>query len=501
MSYLNKNNLNKNNFLSVEDFLSISIGPSSSHTSGPMLAAYLFSKNISEKFELSDIKKLRVDLYGSLALTGVGHGTDMAIINGLSGNKPSVVMADIARKTYQNNKKDKKINFAGINDFYLDFDSDKNIIFNKKIFFDLHSNILKISAFIKNKEYFEYYASVGGGFIERLKLNESGKLSFDNNQIIRDKSCAKNKEIPYSFNSAKELFDHAKNNNLSIANIIKHNEKVCRPGFLVEDYLLKIWDVMLKSIEKGCKLVSSQSDALPGGLNVKRRAPGLFKKLNNKLNNSNNSDQILSWSSLYALAVNEQNASSVRIVTAPTNGAAGIIPAVLNYYLNFVFKNNYEDNKKIRDDKIIEFLLTASAIGMLFKQGASISAAEVGCQGEVGVACSMAAAGLCAVLGGNLNQIERSAEMAMEHHLGLTCDPVGGLVQVPCIERNAVGTVTAINLANLAILENNTDNIISLDQVIDAMLKTGKDMKDQYKETALGGLAKVLGVGKNLPEC
>ncbi len=496
-----------NNFLSVEDFLSIGIGPSSSHTCGPMSAAYDFVNNI----ELDDleIKNLRVDLYGSLALTGKGHGTEMAVINGLSGYKPENINPDNAKKVFDMAVNEHKLDFNGVQ--IVSFDPKEMIVFNHNIMFDVHSNVMKISIDLESKldksldkskkNIFKYYASVGGGFIKKLVQDKSNKLVFADESLECSSSC---ENMPYAFNNAKELKDLSDKQNISIADIMRENEKSCRPDFDVDKYLLKVWSVMLDSIRRGCGELGDVPEELPGGLKVKRRAPGLLKKLKQKEIQQTDQTYQMSWVSLYALAVNEENASLGKIVTAPTNGAAGIIPAVLSYYVNFISKDFKESTEKLEKD-IIDFLLTASAIGMLFKMGASISAAEVGCQGEVGVACSMAAAGLCSVMGGSVAQIQKAAEMGMEHHLGLTCDPVGGLVQIPCIERNVVGSVTAINLARLSILEDREDSIVSLDAVIEAMRKTGADMKDQYKETALGGLAKVLRpgveIGKHIPEC
>ena len=433
-----------NNFLSVEDFLSIGIGPSSSHTCGPMSAAYEFVNSIDlDNFE---VKNLRVDLYGSLALTGKGHGTDMAVINGLAGYKPENINPDNAQKIFDMAVNEHKLDFNGSQ--IINFDPKDKIIFNHNIMFDVHSNVMKISIDLESKldkfsdkskqNIFKYYASVGGGFIKKLVQDKSNKLVFADESLECASSCV---NMPYIFNNAKELKNLSEKENISISDIMRKNEKVCRPDFDVDKYLLEVWSVMLASIKRGCGELGELASELPGGLKVKRRAPDLFKKLKKKP--INKTDE-MSWVSLYALAVNEENASLGKIVTAPTNGAAGIIPAVLSYYVNFVSKE-LKISKEELEKNIVDFLLTASAIGMLFKMGASISAAEVGCQGEVGVACSMAAAGLCCVLGGSVAQIEKAAEMGMEHHLGLTCDPVGGLVQIPCIERNVVGSVTAIN--------------------------------------------------------
>lgn len=461
--------------ISVFDLFSVGIGPSSSHTVGPMKAAWAFVKKLAQDREgFNELSRLQVELFGSLALTGRGHGTDFAVLNGLVGQLPETVNPDevvpraksiIERCELQLAEK-KKILFCEKTD----------LIFQKKELLPLHTNGMRFSAFnsqglLLSKQ---IYYSIGGGFI--VTEQEFG---------LQPKE---NVSVPYPFSTAKMLFDCCKKSDLTISALMLANEQQLWPDREICSDLLKIANIMQACVDKGCHA----QGILPGELNVKRRAPELFSKINNKaISKLAKFPDTLLWPTIYAMAVNEENAAGGRVVTAPTNGAAGIIPAILTYYRRFY------DN--VSEQSITDFLLTAGAIALLYKMNASISGAEVGCQGEVGVACSMAAGALTAVLGGTLEQIENAAEMAMEHHLGLTCDPVAGLVQIPCIERNGVAAEKAIKLAYLALMEDGKNKKVPLDKVIETMFATGKDMMAIYKETSLGGLAKTLAV--NIPEC
>jgi len=456
--------------ISVFDIFSIGVGPSSSHTVGPMLAANDFAKNCL-KF-IDNISRIEVKLYGSLALTGKGHATDKAILLGLEGFCPETVepskidakVQEIINKRKLNLNNKKNINFS-----YTD-----DLLFLQKELLPKHTNGMLFSAYEKNKQPIltQIYYSIGGGFIVT-----------DNDF---DKECNKDIAIPYNFSTAEQLLNLCNSNKFSIAELMMENEKISRETKEIHEGILKIANIMLACIDAGCK----HEGILPGPLKVKRRAPDIYKKVmeNNTTKSKYESSDIMSRISMYAMAVNEENAAGGRIVTSPTNGAAGIIPAVYKYYLD-----SYQETN---ESATYEFFLTAAAIAILYKKGASISGAEVGCQGEVGVASSMAAAALTAVLGGSIEQIENAAEIAMEHHLGMTCDPVLGLVQIPCIERNAMGAVKAINASRLALIGTG-EHKISLDTVIETMKRTGQDMKDIYKETSLGGLAATV----NIPEC
>ena len=459
--------------ISVFNFFAIGIGPSSSHTVGPMKAACEFSQSLKDKNLLAKTQRVIVDLYGSLALTGKGHGTDVAILNGLEGQMPHTINPAAAPQRVKNIVNAQRINLLG--EHMIPFHEQTDLLIHQKELLPLHTNGMRFSAFdcAKKLVFSETYYSVGGGFIVTEK--EFGK---------EQKTVA----IPYPFTTAQELLALCRQHQLTVDQIMLANEQALSPNQDICANLLEIADVMRTCIERGCQ----SPGTLPGGLGVKRRAPDLYQKLiahglpkREKLPNAN------LWPTIYAMAVNEENAAGGRIVTAPTNGAAGIVPAVLTYYRNFCINAS--------DDGIIKFLLTAGAIALLYKTNASISGAEVGCQGEVGVACSMAAGALTAVLGGTLEQIENAAEMAMEHHLGMTCDPVGGLVQIPCIERNGIAAEKAIKLSYLALMEDGKSKKVSLDKVIHTMYQTGKDMMTIYKETSLGGLAKSLSA--NVPEC
>ncbi|MES2998947.1 MAG: L-serine ammonia-lyase [Pseudomonadota bacterium] len=455
--------------VSIFDLFSVGIGPSSSHTVGPMKAAYEFVTELP----LDQVERLQVQLYGSLALTGRGHATDLAILNGLEAQLPDSVIPEELPVRAKEITEQKQLYLAGKKPIY--FCEKTDLLFHQKELLPLHTNGMCFTALdAKGKKLkSQIYYSIGGGFI--VTEQQFGKPQ---------QSIA----VPYPFSNAKELFNACKKSKLTISEMMLANEKALAPHKNIPAALLEIANIMQECVHKGCHTEGK----LPGGLLVKRRAPELYKKLKNKdIQKLPVFAGSFLWPTVYAMAVNEENAAGGRIVTAPTNGAAGIIPAVLTYYRHF-----YEN---VSDKSISDFLLTAGAIALLYKINASISGAEVGCQGEVGVACSMAAGALTAVLGGTLEQIENAAEMAMEHHLGMTCDPVAGLVQIPCIERNGVGAEKAIKLAYLALMEDGKNKKVSLDKVIETMFATGKDMMAIYKETSLGGLAKSLAV--NMPAC
>ena len=459
--------------ISLFDLFSIGIGPSSSHTVGPMRAAKAFVDSLSQISTAHSCQRVQIDLYGSLALTGKGHGTDNAILNGLEGYTPEgVVPAEVGPRAYSIFE-EQRLNLSKL--AIIPFYSTSDLLFHYEETLPLHANGMRFSAFDKNATLLltQTYYSIGGGFI-----------------VLENEMEQPTKDIetqPYPFSTAAELLALCKKYHLSIAELMLANESVLHSEAEVKARCLKIAATMFTCIETGCHSTEKQ---LPGGLKVRRRAPSLHHKLMATGKKENFSD-ILNWLNLYALAVNEENAAGGRIVTAPTNGAAGILPAVLQYYREFC--------PEYTEPGVIDYLLTAAAIAILYKKGASISAAEVGCQGEVGVACSMAAGALTAVLGGSLEQIENAAEIGMEHHLGLTCDPIAGLVQIPCIERNAMGTVQAVNSAKLALMESG-EHTVSLDTVIKTMLETGHAMQIRYKETSRGGLA-VNHPAVNLPEC
>ena len=444
-------------YISTFELFKIGIGPSSSHTVGPMIAAKLFSEKISS---FKNLTKVSIDLYGSLALTGKGHGTDKAISLGLMGFSPETLSANII------DSKIDDINNSGFillsNSKSIKFDFSKNIIYNNIFDKYKYSNTMVFKAFDKSDKLCEnIFYSIGGGFI----IDESNQKSDSN----------LSNKVPFNFKSGNELLKLCHSNNLNIYDIVRKNEQAYNKNININDKLLNIWKVMNSSIYNGM----TNTGVLNGNLKIKRRANALYKKL---LEKSNKYDPlyVMDWVNIFAIAVSEENAAFGKIVTSPTNGASGIIPAVIKYYKEFV--------KDSDDNGIINFLLTSSAIGSLFKRNASISGAEAGCQGEVGVACSMAAAGLTAAKNGTYKQIENAAEIAMEHNLGLTCDPVNGLVQIPCIERNAMGAIKAINACRLALNGSGTHKV-SLDQVIKTMWETGKNMNSIYKETSRGGLA------------
>jgi len=450
--------------ISIFDIFSIGIGPSSSHTVGPMRAAKLFLESLNDK--LKHVHRLEVMLYGSLAFTGKGHGTDTAILMGLLGEDPETIDPNRVTEKVDHIAKTHTLNLLGKKN--IPFHIDENIIFNYVDKIDYHSNAMRFSVFDESNQNIttDYYFSIGGGFI--TKEGEEPEP-----QLI---------DLPYPFNSAAKLLAQCEQNQLTIAQLMLENEKIWRDEATIRKELLTIANVMEACINRGCK---TQGE-LPGRLNVRRRAPKLYEQLKKRGKRTGVTSATMRWLDVFAMAVNEENAAGGRIVTAPTNGAAGIIPAVLNYYKYFIKDSN--------EDGVVDFLLTAGAIGILYKKNASISGAEMGCQGEVGVACSMAAGALAAVLGGSIWQIENAAEIGMEHNLGLTCDPVAGLVQIPCIERNAMGAVKAVNAAQLALAEDGKHKV-TLDMVINTMYEIGKNMNSMYKETSKGGLA------VNVPEC
>ncbi|MEJ2410350.1 MAG: L-serine ammonia-lyase [Novosphingobium sp.] len=450
--------------VSLLDLFKIGIGPSSSHTVGPMVAARRFCLRLEDLGLLVRTTSVRVDLYGSLALTGKGHATDTAVILGLAGEQPAEIDVDAAPALIVRIEGERRISLLGKHD--VAFDPADDICFHQRERQPFHSNAMAITAFGTDNTplHRRTYYSVGGGFI------------VDEEEALRNALDIEGPSVPYPFTSAKELLSIGESAGLSFANIVLANEMEMRPLEDVNAALDRVAEAMSQSIDRGCR----QTGILPGGLRVRRRAPSLAAELAARQQMALAEPlAVLDWVNLWAMAVNEENAAGGRVVTAPTNGAAGIIPSVMRYY-----ERCYRGDLQSRRT----FLLTATAIGLLYKRNASISGAEVGCQGEVGVACSMAAAGLTAVLGGTNRQIENAAEIGMEHNLGLTCDPVGGLVQIPCIERNAMGAVKAIDASRLAMLGDG-QHVVSLDKVIETMRQTGLDMRDKYKETSQGGLA------------
>jgi L-serine dehydratase len=445
--------------ISVTDLFTVGIGPSSSHTVGPMRAAARFADELQSQSLTFD--RVGVELFGSLALTGKGHGTDIAVMLGLSGWLPDAVDPEQVSAIIERIRAEKTLT---VNSRAVDFDEAVHILFRKKDFLPRHPNGIRFIAHAGNEIALQRtFYSIGGGAI----VCEEGKA-----QTAPD---ATRVTIRFPFDSAKTLLEIGEREQLSFAGIMQANEVAWRAPEETQAFVDRVRAAMMDSIERGCR----RDGVLPGGLQVRRRASALYKHLVEKASHGDVLEA-LDWVSLYALAVNEENAAGGRIVTAPTNGAAGIIPAVLKYFERFCAEATPEKSRA--------FLLTAAAIGILYKKRASISAAEMGCQGEVGVACSMAAGALAAVLGGSNRQVANAAEIGMEHNLGLTCDPIGGLVQIPCIERNTMGAVKAITAARLA-LRGDGEHIVSLDAVIETMRQTGHDMAAKYKETSLGGLA------------
>ena len=468
--------------ISVFDMLKIGVGPSSSHTLGPWRAAEAFLKELDAASIFNKITKVRVDLYGSLSLTGKGHATDYAVMLGLSGADPEYIPVDDISNIINTINTNKQLNFG--NKFLIDFNPETDIVFNRE-FLSFHANGMMFTAFYENEELSSTFYSIGGGFITKE----------DDSATNTDVTCA----FPFLFNTSTELLEFCSKENKSISEIMFENEKTIRTEDEIHHELMRVWNTMLECMYIGCHT----EGILPGGLNVKRRAYDMHKNLVGTTPYSNPQEwiasirktkvyfrQILKWVSCFALAVNEVNASLGRVVTAPTNGSAGVIPAVLMYYL--VIENHKAGQKEIE-----QFLTTAGVIGSIFKKGATISAAMGGCQAEIGVSSAMAAAALCELMGGTPAQVTMAAEIAMEHHLGLTCDPIGGLVQIPCIERNTMGAIKAINAAELALDTDPLTAKVPLDKVVNTMWETAKDMNNKYKETSEGGLA----VAVNIADC
>ena len=450
--------------ISVFDLFKIGIGPSSSHTVGPMRAAGMFIDSLRRAGQFEQLTRIHVGLYGSLGATGKGHGTDKAVILGLEGEAPETVDTGGIAARLGAIEKQGALSLAGERE--LSFDASNDLLFHRSEVLPFHPNGMTFSAFDADDVLLlaRTYYSVGGGFV----LNEAAA---GEDRIVEDTTA-----LPLAFTTGAELLERCTEEGLSVSQVMLRNEQVWRSEAEIRSGLLHIWEVMQACVERGC----NTEGVLPGGLKVKRRAARLHRQLCHEQELHKVPLGTMDWVNLFALAVNEENAAGGRVVTAPTNGAAGIIPAVMHYYWRFCPGAN--------DEGIVRFLLTAGAIGILYKENASISGAEVGCQGEVGSACSMAAAALTEVNGGTPEQAENAAEIAMEHNLGLTCDPVGGLVQVPCIERNAMGAVKAINASRMA-MRGDGKHFVSLDKVIKTMRDTGADMQTKYKETARGGLA------------
>ena len=456
--------------LSVMDLFKLGIGPSSSHTVGPMLAAWRFTRALQGSSAFAAVDHVQVELFGSLAWTGKGHATDRAVIAGLGGAHPTTATRERIDAIVADVTTQSKLALDGARPIHF---SASDILWRREETLPFHPNGMRFEARDAAGALIEaaIYYSVGGGFVVSEGEAKTGG----------DDASTGAAPKPFPFSSAAELLTHGREQGLSIAEMIASNEATLRSAADTAAGLDTIWTAMDECIARGLRT----SGVLPGGLNVKRRAAEMHQRLSRATRTTSDLDA-LDWLNVYALAVNEENAAGGRVVTAPTNGAAGVIPAVLKYFTAF-----HESDREL----IHRFLLTAGAIGMLYKHNASLSAAEMGCQGEVGVACSMAAAGLAAVFGGTNEQIENAAEIGMEHNLGLTCDPIKGLVQIPCIERNTMGAVKAVNAARLAVLHGDGTHHVSLDSVIKTMKQTGLDMRSQYKETSTGGLA------VNVPDC
>jgi L-serine dehydratase len=471
--------------ISVFDMLKIGVGPSSSHTLGPWRAAERFLSELRNDYNISDVTRVKIDLYGSLSLTGKGHATDLAVMLGLSGQDPEYIPIKDIDGIIKLIETKNEINLG--NEIDIPFYFLQDIVFNKN-FLPFHANGLTFTAYFKDEtEYVSTFYSIGGGFVVKEERDNAKKK-----QAIK---CT----FPFPIQNAEELLNYTINENKTISEIVYENEKSMRPEAEIDHELMRIWNTMLECMYIGCH----SEGILPGGLNVRRRAFDMHQNLIGLSNYSNPQEwleeirktevkfrQILKWVSCFALAVNEVNAALGRVVTAPTNGSAGVIPAVLMYYL--VIENHQAGEKEIK-----QFLMVAGEIGSIFKKGATISAAMGGCQAEIGVSSSMAAAALCELMGGSPAQVLMAAEIAMEHHLGLTCDPIGGLVQIPCIERNTMGAIKAINAAELALETDAKNAKVPLDKVIDTMWQTAKDMNSKYKETSEGGLA----IAVNMADC
>ncbi|WP_182908447.1 L-serine ammonia-lyase [Microbispora sp. H13382] len=449
--------------ISVFDLFKVGIGPSSSHTGGPMAAAHKFVRGLHEDGLLEKVTRVEAILYGSLGLTGKGHGSDKAVLLGLSGDKPELVDVDAVDERLAAMRASGTVTLYGVHE--IPFVVGEHLVFERKLSLPHHPNGMRFTAYADDTVLREkVYYSVGGGFV------------VDENATGADRIKPDDTVLPHAFTTAHELLAHCAETGLSISGLMMENEKAFgRTEEEIRARLLHLWAVMAECVRRG----TSREGVLPGGLKVRRRAHQLYRRLQGEADGTDPL-RAMDWVTLFALAVNEENAAGGRIVTAPTNGAAGIVPAVLSYYMRFL--------PGADEDGVVRFLLTAGAIGVLFKENASISGAEVGCQGEVGSACSMAAAGLTEALGGTPEQVENAAEIGIEHNLGLTCDPIGGLVQIPCIERNAVASIKAIAAARIA-LRGDGRHFVSLDKAIKTMRDTGRDMLDKYKETSRGGLA------------
>jgi L-serine dehydratase len=471
--------------ISVFDMLKIGVGPSSSHTLGPWRAAERFLNELRNKFDINTVTRVKVDLYGSLSLTGKGHATDLAIMLGLSGQDPEYIPVQNIDGIIKSIESKNEIHLG--NEIAIPFYFLQDIVFNKN-FLPFHANGLTFKAFVKDgTEYTSTFYSIGGGFVvKEERLNAKKKLAI---------KCA----FPFPIQNAEELLNYTISENKTISEIVYENEKSMRSEEVIHHELMRIWNTMLECMYIGCH----SEGILPGGLHVRRRAFDMHQNLIGLANYTNPQEwleeirktevkfrQILKWVSCFALAVNEVNAALGRVVTAPTNGSAGVIPAVLMYYM--VIENHNAGEKEIK-----QFLMVAGEIGSIFKKGSTISAAMGGCQAEIGVSSAMAAAALCELMGGTPAQVLMAAEIAMEHHLGLTCDPIGGLVQIPCIERNTMGAIKAINAAELALETDSKNAKVPLDKVIDTMWQTAKDMNSKYKETSEGGLA----IAVNMADC
>jgi L-serine dehydratase len=461
--------------VSVFDLFKIGIGPSSSHTVGPMRAARLFALRLQADGLLAQTARVQALLYGSLGATGKGHGSDKAVLLGLAGHEPDTVDVDAVPSLLAALRADRRLPLLGLR--AIGFDEAQDLVFRRRETLPFHANGLRFIAFDHEGTELTQrtYYSVGGGFVVSDEVAADGSR----HKVVAPDTTV----LPHPFSTGAQMLALTTELGCSIAELMRRNERRWRSDEQIDAGLARIWQVMQDCVDRGCRT----DGVLPGGFKVRRRAKALREALVAQPEQALRDPlQVLDWVNLYALAVNEENAAGGRVVTAPTNGAAGIVPAVLHYYARFV--------PQATAAGIHDFLLTAAAIGILYKENASISGAEVGCQGEVGVACSMAAGALCAVMGGSPAQVENAAEIGMEHHLGLTCDPVGGLVQIPCIERNAIASVKAINAARMALRGDGTHHV-SLDKVIKTMRETGADMMTKYKETARGGLA------VNIVEC
>ncbi|MEN9325831.1 MAG: L-serine ammonia-lyase [Bacteroidota bacterium] len=469
--------------ISVFDMLKIGVGPSSSHTLGPWRAAEQFLAELRNQNIIASVHRVKVDLYGSLSLTGKGHATDLAVMLGLSGADPELVPIDTISSIIEDIKTNNELQLD--NEFKIHFNVVSDIFFNKN-FLPFHANGMVFTAYTNDTEYSSTFYSIGGGFVVKEE---------DDTDINIEIKCA----FPFLVNTGVDLLEFCQTERKTISDIVYENEKSMRSEEVIHSELMRIWNTMLE-----CMYIGAHTDGiLPGGLNVKRRAYDMHTNLIGIANYNSPQEwlqcirhtevkfrQILKWVSCFALAVNEVNASLGRVVTAPTNGSAGVIPSVLMYYL--VIENHYAGEKEIK-----QFLMVAGQIGSIFKKGATISAAMGGCQAEIGVSSAMAAAALCELMGGTPEQVLVAAEIAMEHHLGMTCDPIGGLVQVPCIERNTMGAIKAINAAELALETDAKNVLVPLDKVVATMWETAKDMNSKYKETSEGGLA----IGVGLADC